>query len=181
MNINELKQVRGILRSDDRFVRIETAFKKLPQYNIPLDAYRRELRSLHVGRKFSKLKANDPNFLRHLSEALINDQSYRSRIVEMLTEVGESYRQFSRTLTVLRDYLIVHYNNHLKSVGTKGERQQFVESVMRKFYEYVGDLDSFQQEAKLVTDDIDKASFAMKHLIDAYAIYHRPEIIGRHR
>ena len=109
---------------------------------------------------------------------MLQDQAYRSRCAEILASCIMIDGTFNETLCNLRDYLLLEYGGRMgRGRTTKEERRQFMENVLRPFFRYLYKVDQIKQHAKYIVDDIDKAGFTYRNLVESIKLMGRPEII----
>ena len=126
-------------------------------------------------RKFRQLNVDDPKFTRRFAESIIQDQSYRSRMTEMLTQCYASKRALDRLLDVFHDYAIVEFAKDLRVLGTQKERDALINTLLNRFQKYTSSLDAFIQEVDYYVKDIDKAGYTAKNIAEVYAIVFKKE------
>lgn len=162
------ERVQRLIKKDPKFERLKKAFRTLPQYKIDFDELHREMKNLHQLRTLNKLRADDPNFVRKLSDAAINDHSFRTRLTEILVIGFEASSSLNKALNSLVDYILTEYANDLAKLRTKEERKQFVANVLTRYYEYVQDAELLIQICKSYIDNIDKGGFLVRELVQAH-------------
>jgi len=170
------KAIRSTIKKNKRFQQFLENFRGNPAYNIDFESYHSELQRLHTTRITRELKRKRSRaFPEKVCEALLQDQATRSRCAEILGECTKISHAMERTLSKLRDYLCAEYASYLKSVGAQGERKAFVESIMRPFYDYFDEVKGLEKAAQIVIEDIDKAGFMFKNLVEVIKVLSRPE------
>ncbi len=162
------ERVQRIIKKDPKLLRLKKSFSTLPQYRIDFEELQSEMKNLHRMRKLQKLSADDPNFVRKISEAAITDHSFRTRLTEILVIGYEASANLNKTLNSLTDYMLTEYADDLSKLRTKEERRQFITSVLDKFYSYVQDAELLIQICKSYIDNIDKGGFMIRELVLAH-------------
>ena len=173
--LSNLDRVRRKIRSDPKYKAIKNVYATDARFQIPVDGYRDEVRTMFKMRTYRGLTVNSPNFFRKFGESVLQDQSYRSRMTEMLTECYGSKRALERLLAAFTDYISVEYAKDLKPIGTIKDRDAFIRMVLAKFQKYLDRLDDFIFETDALIKDIDKAGFAAKNVAEVFNIVFQRE------
>ncbi len=173
--LTPVQRLRIKIRENKRYLGITNVFQTDERFSISVDKYTEEVRTMFKLRKFRSLDVNSPKFTRQFAEAIIQDQSYRSRMTEMLTQCHSAKRALDRLVDVFYDYAIVEYAADLKIFGTQKEREAFLNTMMKKFKKYTDDLDTFIVETDYYIKDIDKAGYSAKNIAEVYAIVFKKE------
>ena len=109
---------------------------------------------------------------------MLQDQAYRSRCTEILASCISIDGGFQETLVNLRDYLLLEYGARIsRGRTTKDERRQFMENVLRPFFRYLHRVDQLKSHAKYLIDDIDKAGYTYRNLVESIKLLGKPEIV----
>ncbi|SBV38470.1 hypothetical protein BN7874_265 [Phage NCTB] len=166
----EISKIRKILKSDTRYKRLKSTFDTSDLFQLPFDDLKDELKTLHRMRKIHKLKVGHPNFVQHLSEAAIRDTTNRHRYSEILVSCTEANTSLAKMIESFESYFLIKYAHELKPLRTKEERKNFIKAVMDKMHRYLDDTDELIKITRILIEDIDKASFTVKHLVDAFTI-----------
>lgn len=163
----KVKMLKNRLREDKRLIKIKKAFGTLPEYKLDSVELRQEIESMMLTRKVRSLSGSK-KMSTALIEAMLQDQSYRSRATEILMGCVRTDKNLSRVLDSLEDYMLVEYSDLLSSsFRTIKERKAFVEYVLRKYYEFLDKVDEVRQVAELLIVDVDKAGYMYKNMIEA--------------
>lgn len=165
-----VKNVRRSIKKSKRYIKLRTAFEDLPQYSLPLDAWRKELKLNHSLREVSKLDPTHPNFGKKLQIAVVREQSTRSRCAEMLVSCTLVKKSLSKTLKHFEDWVLMEYAMELKVYSTVKERQRLVELIIRPFKVYLENAEEVADELKIYIEDIDKAGYVVKSLVDTWTV-----------
>lgn len=179
-NSPEISRVKKKIKKDSRFKQMKVNLES-PRFNIPFDTWRKELKFKHGQRRLSKIKTSDANFGKKMLKAVQIETSTRSRFTEMKVMCTEIERSMKGALEYFGDYILLTYGSDLKIFGTVKERQKFIEGLLRPFKEYLEKLTSLSSEITLYVEDIDKAGFATKHMVDIYCVIFKNEgrVVGR--
>lgn len=165
-----MERLSRIIKKDERFDRLKTSFTKLPQYSLPFDEYKEELKLMHKQRKLHGVDARSPKFVRSISDAAITDHAFRSRITEILVECASVNNSLSKTLHAFERYALYQYASDLKGLSTKDERKAFIEGLLSKFYSYLSDVEEMVQICRYYIDNIDKGGYVVRELVEAHKI-----------
>jgi hypothetical protein len=172
----EWKAIRRILKKNPRYQQFLENFRGNPAYNIDFEEFHQELQRLHTTRLTRELKRKKSrSFPEKALDAMLQDQSTRSRCAEILGQCTKISSAMDRNLSKLRDYLCSEYSDSLKRVGTQVERKSFVEALMRDFYDFFDEVKTLEKSASIVIEDIDKANYMFKNLVEIIKVLSRPE------
>lgn len=164
----DLLRIKRRIQKDKRVRRLETAFDRLPEYNIPIKDTYEEIERIHMTRKTRHLDKSSGTFVQDVTEGMLDDQSNRSRLTEILMSCVHALKNLSSSLDTLEGYLMVEYADELSAIRTKGERSDFIEHhVLSKYHKYVDRVSRIKEAAELVMIDIDKAGYMYKNLIES--------------
>lgn len=173
--IDDLSRIRMKVKDDKRYKKIRHMFKNNDIFQLPVNEYREEVKQLFSMRKIRTVNINSPDALNKLAESIVQDQSYRSRITEILAIVSSSYKTLDDLLERFQDYVTVTYANDLKAVGAAKERERTVKNIMAEYYRYCDNLSLLISEIDLYLKDIDKAGYAFKSLVDTLGLINQRE------
>ena len=174
-SISDLERVKSKIKGCKRYKGMIDIMETDERFQIPVGGYTNEIRTMFKMRKFRSLNVNDPVFTRKFAESIIQDQSYRSRITEMLTQCYAAKRALDRLVSIFYDYAIVEFNKDLRILSTQKERDSLLKTLLNRFNKYVEELDTFIQEADYYVKDIDKAGYSAKNIAEVYAIVFKRE------
>lgn len=178
MTKEEIKALRRIIKKDKKFIRFREAYEGNPAFNIDFEDFHEELKRLHETRSTRHLKRKSKGFTEDVIDGMLQDQATRSRVAEILGQCVKISSSVEKTLNNLRDYLLSEFSTQLKRLGAQTERKMFIESVMSSFYEYVSDVQTLEKSCRLIVDDIDKAGYTYRNLVEAIKILSRPEQVS---
>lgn len=174
--MNDLKRIRVKIKDDKRYRSVRSIFKTNGLFQLPLDEYSQEVRNLFKMRKVRSLTLDaTPKSLNKLAESIVQDQSYRSRMTEILATVKNANKHLTDLLERFQDYATVTYAKDLKIVGAAKERERAVKNVMAEYYTYNDRLNLLIEEIEIYIKDIDKAGFAFKSMVDTLHILNQRE------
>jgi len=151
--------------------RVKALLKALHQgsYQIDLPALELEIDNLHLTRKIRTLKTQEviASFQTKFLEAALQNQAYRSRLVEIKVKCFRIAAKLDEHISVVKTYLSMTYPNALKAYKTVAERRAAIESVLEEPFSFLKKLELKDKELAEVIKDTDQAGFAMKHIIEA--------------
>lgn len=137
--------------------------------------YRSEILSLHKKRTVHKISTKQNLSISYIRRAAAIDQSYRSRILSILMEC-----KYIAGLVepVKEDLLLRLMSNYYDQIPptNKNEKRQYLELGFQKRFPILEQLYVAIETADFVIEDIDKASFMFKHIIQTYQVGTRSEI-----
>jgi len=164
----DLLRLKRLFANDKRVKKLDGAFDRLPEYNLPIKTVYEEIERIHMTRKTRHLDKSSGSFVGDISEGMLNDQANRSRLTEILMSCIHALKNLKATLDSLEGYLLIEYADQLGSIRTKGERASFMQHhVLSKYHKYVDRTERIKEAAELVIIDIDKAAWMYRNLIEA--------------
>ncbi len=175
MDREKIDALRRSVRRDERYQKFKRNVEKNPNLQIPFQALHEEIDRLQRMRTIRTLSRSSTSFTADVVDAMLQDQAYRSRCTEILSSCISITGTFAETLNNLRDYLQLEYGHRIPGRPTKSERQQFMESVLRPFYKHLHSVSQLQEHARYLVEDIDKAGFTFRNLVESIKLLGRPE------
>ena len=164
----DLLRLKRLLLKDKRVRKLEDAFDRLPEYNLPIKTVYEEIERIHMTRKTRHLDKSSGSFVSDVTEGMLDDQSNRSRLTEILMSCIHALKNLNASLESLEGYLLIEYADQLGTIRTKGERANFVEHhVLSKYHKYADRTSRIKEACELVITDIDKAAWMYKNLIES--------------
>ncbi|QZE56032.1 hypothetical protein pEaSNUABM52_00174 [Erwinia phage pEp_SNUABM_52] len=173
--MDDLKRIRLKVRANKRYAKLRDIYKTNSLFQMPLGEYQEEARKLFKMRKVRTLNISDPNALSKVAESIIQDQSYRSRMTEIITHVSAASKLLKDMLERFQDYASVEYAKDLKSIGAAKERERCIRNIMAEYYRYADQLQMLLEELDLYIKDIDKCGFAYRALVDTLGLINQRE------
>ena len=171
----DLDAVITRLKKDSRYRRLSKVFAEHPLYHIPFSAWKEEIERLHKTRNVRFLRPDESKFVARLIDSSVQDQAYRSRLVEMRVTCSRVQHQLKKGLTALEEYYLVAYASDISIVRTKEERSKIIRMTLRKFNDFLTEIAIIEDMSKLVIEDIDKAAWSMKLAVAAFEVHNKPE------
>ena len=163
-----LSHIRKRIRQDRRLEKLDHAFNSLPEYNLNRNELYEEIQRIHMVRKTRHLDKRAKTFVEDITEGLIDDQSHRARLSEILISCVRVIRNLESSLETMEGHLLIEHSELLSEIRTKGERQSFIHHhILSKYLKYVDRIDRVKAAAEIVIIDIDKAGYMYKNLIEA--------------
>ena len=140
-------------------------------YSIDIEGIEKEIDQLHLTRKIRTLKTQEviSAFQAKFIEAALQNQAYRSRLVELKVKCFRVSAKLEEHIGVIRSYLATEYPNALKKYRTVKERRSAIDSVLERPIAFLNKLELKDKELETVIKDLDQCSFSLKHIIDAMA------------
>lgn len=169
----DLDHIRRLVKKDDKYLRFKRSVEKNPNLQLAFDDLHEELDRMQRTRQIRSLERRSKTFTMNVVDAKLQDQQYRSRCTEILASTIPITGTFNETLTNLRDYLLLEYGKRIG--GTKNERQQFMENVLRSFFRYLHKVEQLKEHVRFIIDDIDKAGYTFNNLIELIKLLGKPE------
>lgn len=167
-NKQDLERIKRKVNKDKKLTKLNERFDSHPSYNLPVRELYEEIENLHMTRKTRQLKRNSDSFTQDLMDGMLQDQSVRSRLTEIIMTCLSVTKSLRETLDNLSGYISVEYADELSILRTKAERTNFVDKhILATYYKYVRRVEKLRESAELVIVDIDKAGFNYKGLIEA--------------
>lgn len=130
--------------------------------------YMQEMQNMHISRKIRITKSSDllSSNQKNLLEISLQNQAYRSRIVEIQIDLTKQMNAIDAHIDNLKTYLGIKYNDIIKrEFRTAAERTNFLDDLFRDAMTISSQLDSALDIIKILIQDIDQASFCIRHLI----------------
>lgn len=167
MDKQDMLRIKRMILKDKRVLKLDRAFSQLAEYNLPLRDMFEEIERLHMTRKTRHLDKQSETFVQDIVDGMINDQSSRSRLTEIMMSCVHSVKNLEQSLDMLEGYLLLEYSSTLSNIRTKAERQSFMRHhILTKYRRYVNRVNRVKDAAELVITDIDKAGYYYKNLIE---------------
>lgn len=166
--LEKIELAKRRIRQDPKYKRLKRALEELPVFRVPLEEITDELKFIQSSRKIRALRVSNPKFHTELIEAVLLDQSNRSRITEILIDCTAARSSIDRAITSFKDYALIEYCDLLKMFSTKAERLTFVEGVLRTFITFIQRIEELERKCRYVIEDIDKAGYSTKHIVDVW-------------
>ncbi len=139
-----------------------------------------ELERLHSSRSSRRLMLKRSITPDDIIKVNLEDLATRSRIVEILLTLGKRYRLLEKALSAVYGHLTTTYPAEIDALvtgRTKGERQEFVEAVMKEGWDTQSKLDLLKANALMIVEDIDKGSWTYRNLVEMVKIVSQRESI----
>lgn len=171
-----VSRVVSTLKADKRYKRLLEMFNTAPLYQIPCDSLLEELKTIHSLREIRRLNPREEGFADNIVKANTHDQAQRSRVVEIMMRCTHVSKKLSDALDALRNHFMMEYHDHLKQFRTKEERMIVMNTALRKFVKYIGEVENLKEVCTLVVGDIDKAAWSLRNNIEVLRIHSAREM-----
>lgn len=149
------------LAEDPLWLKYKRAIKLAQRLTV--DEYIKEVLTTHSNRRIRTMtKING----RRLASASMQDQSFRSRYVQMRMEALEVRTLLDYAIDAMRGYLTTAHKERI--VGrTINERDSRIDNILKDGLLEIHRIDSLMDITREAIDDIDHASFTIKHTLDS--------------
>ena len=171
----DVSAVVNALKADKRVLRLKSNFDTKAIFNLDTARLYDEILSYHKIREIRRLNPQEPKFLEHLLKANTDDQTYRSRMTEIMVECGRANSVLEKSVDYLTQYFITAYSPELKSYRTAVERAYVIKAALKPFYDYINEVTSVKEAALMVVKDIDTAAWSLKLSVSIMQMHHSPE------
>lgn len=132
-----------------------------------------EIQSLHSRRSMRTLTSKTllSSFQNSAVDVSLENAAFRSRIVEIKMKFFRLGRSLERHLAKMRNYLASRYASQLKSeFSTVEARKKALDYLLEDFNSISTDFQLVVELADFVIEDIDKAAWSIKAIIEAMAL-----------
>lgn len=174
--MSEVDRVVKTIKSDDRYKRLSKMFATESYFRIPFSEWQAEIDSIQRLRPTRYLRPTESGFIMKLAEASTQEQSSRSRLVEMRVHCIKVEFKLNRALSLLEDHLLLRYSSELaRAKSTQAERARIIKIALSKFRDFLTNTETIKQMTEEVIGDIDKAHWSMRLDVQAFDMHNRPE------
>lgn len=163
------------MKKDEKYLRLRKVFNDMPLFQVPTETLMDEIKTIHRTRKVRFLDSSSPKFIDKVVEASIQDQAVRSRMSEILIQCSQARDTLGAAVGPLKEHLLITYAREISFLRTKDERLSVVYRALERFNDFTSKVDSVESAAKIVIEDVDKAGFSLRRLVDVYSLANRPE------
>lgn len=168
------KELKRLIQKDSQY---QLYLGILESMYFDCDAAYKEVTTLHEKRKSRKLyrrKSLTPN---RVTTTSLQDQSYRSRVIELIVQATYCSKNLSAAHEALLDYLAVTYGADT-GVRAKAERRIVFESIpkIREGSDIINTITTFLEVANWIQDDIDQASWNLRSAMKGLEIGAKREV-----
>jgi len=133
----------------------------------------KEIESLHLTRNMRTLTVKTllSSFQHSAIDITLQNSAFRSRVVEIKMKFFKLNRALERHLAKMRNYLASRYASQLKTeFSTMESRKKALDYLLEDFNSISNNFTVVVELADFVIDDIDKAGWSVKAIIEAMAI-----------
>lgn len=121
-----------------------------------------EVKNMHKGRH-SRVLIREELTVDKLIEATLQNQAYRSRMVEISAEVSNWINHLNTLYEVTRSILLSRDDIPGK---TKVERESFVDSLIKQAFIRISEFQSFKQTLDMYIADLDQSHWSLKTIYE---------------
>lgn len=158
------------LKRDKRWQQFRSALASayLPEF----DGYIEEMQALHKTRGIRVLGAQALPTGKKVANAAMQDQSVRSRCVEIAVNVTRQRNYLAAIRDATRGYLIVKYGATLQQHGARTitDRREIIGERLDKADQIIGRLDSITEICDMLIKDLDQGNWALSRVVDALQV-----------
>jgi len=158
------------LKSDIRETKQYKTFKKIRigvEDKLNMEKDRAEALSMHAGRVSRRMHGNKMYSPRALIEALTNDMSCRSRLVELRVQASIQIETLQEAIKAFKRFVQTDYSERLnKTYKTVGQRSAFMENMITAAMEVEGQGKSLLKLFDDLIADVDKTSYHLSNMVD---------------
>ncbi len=151
--------------------RVRVLLKQLTRgaYSLDFDELEKEAETLHATRSIRHLKTKEviTDFQVKFIQAALQNQAYRSRMVEIKAKCFKVSAKLEEHLDVIKPYLRTKYAKSLSEFRTVADRNAAIERVLEKPIRHLQRLHNLDTLLEIYIKDFDQVSFGLKHIIDA--------------
>ena len=136
------------------------------------DKFIEEAQALHRNRTVRHLGAQAHPTGKKVADASMKDQAVRSRCVEIVMEIVRRRNFLAISMNTIETEILSTYNSELIDLGARSinDKKNLVHSLLGPAQKKLDALDTVREVCDLVIDDCDKASFALKHTVEALTV-----------
>lgn len=154
-----------LLKNDATWIKYNKILNRAQEYST-FTELTKEIENMHKARPSRQLYMHVIN-VDTIIDANLQDISYRSRCVEIITIVIKENRLLDSAIDSTYNYILTTYNEDLsEGIRTKSERDAVVKSILQDGYEQTKQMEVLIKIAEKVVEDIDKTSWGFKNLIE---------------
>ena len=159
-----MKALKAALKEDSIYQR---HFTKILQIELKDEAWAEELESLHARRDIRSL--NSSSLLQSAQKVAldnnIDNQTVRSRCVEIKMRAMKQYVVFEKSKDLLRKYIPAKYGKMLKdTASTVHERREVVDYILNSVSDRMARMKHVVDLCDLIIDDCDQAGYTLMRI-----------------
>lgn len=166
--------VKKIVRTSPIYSKVKRILRAVDSH-MDLDALHKEIENLHGTRDSRTLGLRGKFSAKRVINAHLRDQSYRSRIVEIVVTVTKDYNHLWMANDNAIAYFLSRYDSQIPGRSREVKRARIAHhfiSVQRKLTE----METLKEVAELVIKDIDTASWAARNALQGLAMATKSEV-----
>lgn len=170
------KEVKALLRKDEAYAKFKNILKYC-QGLAEFDNLVNELETMHKSRKTRDLHLKTPDVHKIIAAGL-QGSAYRSRCVEIMVTVQKANRLLNAATDRIETHTSTTYCDYIPGRSI-GDRKAYIKNLFQLAHYKIADYERIIEMARLLIDDIDQASWTLRHTLDAIKlIYQRENIVG---
>jgi uncharacterized protein YutE (UPF0331/DUF86 family) len=163
------------IREDDEVISsVLSRIKRLLKQHDP-DSLFREMSSMQASRISRTIKVHDvlAASQHRLIEANLQNSAFRSRVVEIRTNITRTYIIIEDLIDRCKKYIRHQYSSELKAkFPTVGERSAFIDSVMNREKTQLVELGSIMDICDIFIEDYDQGGWSYKRIGEILQLSH---------
>lgn len=154
---------------DKRVVSLHKALER-GVYFVDIEKIDQEVDQLHISRKVRELKTTElmQSFNKKFVTASLQNQAYRSRLVEIKMKCYRISAKLEEHLKAIRGHLKTTYPKTLMAYKTQADRNAAIDSVLEEPIKRLKKLSRSDAVIDMVINDIDQASWSLKSILTVF-------------
>lgn len=164
-----------LAKQDETFKRTLRRTSKILE-GISVSDYYNEVTAMHSSRLVRSILVNDvlADQGRKIIEATIQNQSHRSRLVEIKVKLTRVSTTVTEAIDSCQNYLRHQYAVPLSKEGkTQADRNAILSRLFRKPNTVLSEIEGIWSVLDEIIEDLDQAGWALKRIADVVAMQHR--------
>ena len=162
--------MRELLKEDEYYKKYRRIVKLAQKF--PVEAHYNEILGLHNSRSIRGHRGDLSQ--KDVIKVVMEDQSYRGRIVQIRVETMYIFNTLNSTITAFKGYVLSNYRKYIRG-STVSEREAHLNDLVKLGAAELENLGNLLEVSQEIIDDIDKASYAIKHVIEVKQVNGRGE------
>ena len=140
---------------------------------IDIDKYTVEIEDLH-GRRIVRKYSTKMMGMKTLYKCSLQEQAFRSRVIEILVTISRLRNQLELAYEGTVKHILSSYYDEIP-VKTQYGKESWVKSKLSKVASRINEFTTLTDNANLIIDDIDKASWTLKRQVDLATVTNQRE------
>lgn len=171
-------KLRNLLKEDDTWKRYRNVVRN--SWPVEFDGFEQEIMDIQKARPIRVLGAtNGRPTGKKLVEAVMADQAYRSRAVEITMMIYRVQSHLEMVRNLAKKHIAATYSSELTAMGLRGvrERDTLVGSLFVQADELIGRYQMLMDLADWVINDVDAGGFATQKAVKALEVATKRELM----